>query len=112
MSSSVIWFELPAADTQRAREFYARLFGWEFEPFGDEDYHVTYQARGAVYGAPGEKGLLAYFGVDDIDAAITRVRELGGEAGEKRVEPGVGDYAHCSDPNGNRFGLFRGNGSA
>ena len=75
MSTSVVWFELPAAETRRAREFYGRLFGWKFEPFGDEDYHITYEAGGAIYGAPGEKGLLAYFGVDDIDAAIARVRD-------------------------------------
>jgi predicted enzyme related to lactoylglutathione lyase len=112
MSSSVVWFELPAADTDRARDFYARLFGWNFERFGDEDYHTTYDASGAVYGAPGEKGLLAYFGVDDVDAAIARVRELGGEAGEKQAVPGVGEYAHCSDLDGNRFGLYRQEGSA
>ena len=112
MGSSLVWFELPAADSARAREFYGRLFGCTFEPFGDADYHVTYDARGAVYGASGEKGLLAYFGVADVDAAIARVRELGGEAGEKHDEPGVGDYAHCSDPDGNRFGLFRRDGSA
>jgi uncharacterized protein len=107
MASSLVWFELPAADTDRARKFYARLFGWSFEPFGDEDYHVTKEAQGAVYGAPGETGLLAYFGVDNVDAAVARVRELGGEAGEKQAVPGVGEYAHCSDPEGNRFGLYR-----
>jgi predicted enzyme related to lactoylglutathione lyase len=112
MTSSVVWFELPAADTERARAFYARLFGWNFEQFGGEDYHMTYEAGGAVYGAPGEKGLLAYFGVDDVDGAIARVRELGGEAGEKQAVPGVGEYAQCSDPEGNRFGLYRDEGSA
>jgi predicted enzyme related to lactoylglutathione lyase len=107
MSNSVVWFELPAADTNRAREFYARLFGWTFERFDDQDYHLTYEAGGAVYGASGEQGVLAYFGVEDIDAAIARVRELGGEAGEKQEVPGVGEYAHCSDLDGNRFGLYR-----
>jgi uncharacterized protein len=107
MAGSLVWFELPAADTDRARDFYTRLFGWNFEPFGDEDYHVAYEARGAVYGAPGEKGLLGYFGVDDVEAALARVRELGGEAGERQDVPGVGEYAHCSDPEGNRFGLYR-----
>jgi len=112
VSKGVVWFELPAADTDRARDFYARLFGWSFEPFGDDDYHVTYEAGGAVYGEPGEKGLLAYFGVDDVEAAVARVRELGGEAGDKEEVPGVGQYAHCSDPEGNRFGLYRQEGSA
>jgi predicted enzyme related to lactoylglutathione lyase len=107
MSSSVVWFELPAADTDRARDFYARLFGWNFKRFGDDDYHMTSDAGGAVYRAPGERGLLAYFGVDDLDAAIARVRELGGEAGEKQAVPGVGQYSHCSDLDGNRFALYR-----
>ena len=111
MSSSVVWFEIPAEDTHRAREFYAHLFGWKFEPFGGEDYHMTYEAGGAIYGAPGEKGLLAYFGVDDIDAAVARVGELGGEAGEKQDIPGIGQYAHCSDSEGNRFGLYQQGGS-
>jgi uncharacterized protein len=107
MSSSIVWFELPAADTDRARDFYGRLFGWHFERFGDDDYHMAAEASGAVYGAPGDKGMLAYFGVDDIDAAIARVRELGGEVGAKQAVPGVGQYAHCSDLDGNRFGLYR-----
>ncbi len=109
---TVAWFEVPAADTQRARDFYGHVFGWRFEPDAGEDYHVTYDGGGAIHGARAETGLMVYFGADDIDAAIARVRDLGGEAGEKRVEPGVGDYAHCSDPDGNRFGLFRGDGSA
>jgi predicted enzyme related to lactoylglutathione lyase len=31
---TVAWFELPAENTKRSQEFSARLFGWEFEPFG------------------------------------------------------------------------------
>ena len=111
MSSSVVWFELPAEDTNRAQEFYAQLLGWKFEPFAEEDYHMSADARGAVYGAPGEKGLLAYFGVDDVDGALARVRQLGGEAGEKHAVEGVGEYAHCTDSEGNRFGLYRQAGS-
>ena len=70
MSSSVVWFELPAEDTNRAQEFYAQLLGWKFEPFGEEDYHMSADARGAVYGAPGEKGLLA------ISASTTSTARL------------------------------------
>ncbi|HZQ65035.1 MAG TPA: hypothetical protein VFA66_07410 [Gaiellaceae bacterium] len=55
-----------------------------------------------------EKGLLVYFGVDAIDDAIERVRELGGQASDMQEIPGVGLYAHCADPEGNRFGLFQG----
>ncbi len=110
MSSSVVWFELPAADTQRARDFYGRLLGWTFEPFGDDDYHMASEAGGAIYAAA-ENGLLAYFGVDDIDAAVARVRELGGEAGPAEELPGIGRYAHCTDSEGNRFALHQQDGA-
>jgi predicted enzyme related to lactoylglutathione lyase len=111
MSSSVVWFELPAADTQRAREFYGRLLGWTFEPFGSDDYHMASEAGGAIYSAPGEKGLLAYFGVNDIDAAVARVRELGGKAGTTEELPGIGRYAHCTDSEGNPFALHQQDGA-
>ncbi len=111
-TGKVVWFELPAADTQRAQKFYGQLFGWQFERFGEDDYHMTYDAGGAIYGAPGGNGLLTYFGVGDIDAAVERVRELGGESGEKREIPGVGRYAVCTDSEGNAFGLYQDGGSA
>ena len=111
MSSSVVWFELPATDTGRAREFYGRLFGWQFEPFGEDDYHMASEAGGAVYGASGETGLVAYFGVGDIDDARSRVRDLGGDAGERLEVEGVGRYALCTDTEGNRFGLYEQPGS-
>ena len=111
MSSSVVWFELPAADTQRARDFYARLLGWTFEPSGSDDYHMASEAGGAIYGAPGEKGLLAYFGVEDIDAAVARVRALGGEAGTTEEVPGIGRYARCADTEGNPFALYQQDGA-
>ncbi len=103
-AGKIVWFELPAADTKRATEFYGRLLGWQFQPFGGQDYHTTYEAGGAIYNAPGQKGLLAYFGVDEIESAIARVRELGGEAGEPE-QAGVGRFAICKDDQGSRFGL-------
>lgn len=111
-TSKIVWFELPAEDTTRAQAFYGQLFGWSFQPFAGQDYHMSYDAGGAIYGAPGQQGLMAYFGVDDIDAAIARVRDLGGEAGEQQEIPDVGSYAHCKDSEGNAFGLYQEGGAA
>ena len=101
-----MWFEVPARDSARAQEFYRGLFGWEFDRFGDADYHMT-AAGGAIAGGAEEQGLLTYFGVSDVDAAVGRVRDLGGESGAPEEIPDVGRYARCSDPDGNRFGLFQ-----
>jgi predicted enzyme related to lactoylglutathione lyase len=106
--SKIAWFELPAQDTRRAQEFYGRLFGWQFEDFeGPAEYHMASEAGGAIFPANGERGPVAYFGVDDVDAARERVRELGGTAEERQEIPGVGLYAHCIDTEGNPFSLYQ-----
>ena len=106
-AGKVAWFELPATDTKRAQAFYGGLFGWHFQAFEDQDYHVTFEAAGAIANAPEQQCPLIHFGTDDIDSALARVRELGGEAEEKQEVPGFGQYAYCNDTEGNRFGLYQ-----
>jgi predicted enzyme related to lactoylglutathione lyase len=110
-ASAIVWFELPAADSERARNFYGQLFGWQFQPFGEQDYHTSYEAGGAIDGARGGRGMLAYFDVAAIDEARNRVVELGGGAGEVQQIPGVGLYVHCTDTEGNSFGLYHAGGT-
>jgi len=106
--SGVVWFEVPAQETARARSFYGRLLGWQFEPFeGNPEYHVAGEAGGAVHAGEGGAGLLVYFGVDDLAAAVAQVRELGGRADDAQPIPGVGTYARCTDTEGNAFGLYQ-----
>ena len=54
-----------------------------------------------------EGGTTIYFGSDDIDADLAKVRELGGDAGEKMPIPHVGWFARCKDTEGNPFSLFQ-----
>jgi predicted enzyme related to lactoylglutathione lyase len=102
----ITWFEIAGDDGNRARGFYGGLFGWQFQPFEEgHDYQMT--DGGAVFTNPESKGILVYFGTSDIDASVAKVRELGGEAGEPQEIPNVGRYAHCSDTEGNAFGLYQ-----
>jgi predicted enzyme related to lactoylglutathione lyase len=117
MAGQVVHVEIPADDTARGREFWGSLFGWEFEAFpGPSEYHMTRiaeQTGAAVTNMePGTQGLRVYFDVDDIDAGIARVAELGGEAGERTPVPGMGWFAVCKDTQGNQFGLWQGDESA
>lgn len=108
-SVKLAWFELPAEDTRRARDFYSRLFGWRFESLqGAVEYHMAPDAGGAIMPADGEIGPVVYFGVADLDDAITLIRALGGVAGTREDVPGLGAYAHCTDTEGNRFSLWQG----
>ena len=108
-AGKVVWFELPAEDTGRARGLYGELFGWQFEPFeGPNEYHMTYEGGAAIYPADEQKGPLVHFGAGDIDASVARVRELGGGASESQDIPGVGRYSQCTDTEGNPFGHYEG----
>lgn len=116
MTSRVIHFEIPIDDPDRAGAFYRRVFGWEAAKWGPVDYWTM--ATGAEPG-PGAEGALAprrdapegvvvYIGVDDIDAAMSRVAEAGGTllTGKMPI-PTMGFSAHFRDSEGNLVGLFQ-----
>ncbi|MGB3354846.1 MAG: hypothetical protein WBB00_19005 [Mycobacterium sp.] len=51
---------------------------------------------------------IAYFSLDDLDAAVRTVRELGGTAEDARPEePGFGRFTACTDDQGVQFGLHQ-----
>jgi predicted enzyme related to lactoylglutathione lyase len=115
MAGKLVHFELPATDSARAKEFYGSLFGWQFQSYGDMDYHLTRTSEdqgGAVSGMEEGEHATIYFDVDDIDASLAQVGELGGEAGAKEPVPGMGWFAHCKDTEGTNFGLWQGDESA
>ncbi len=99
------WFEIPAANTDRARSFYGGLFGWTFQPFDDTgSYQMT--DGGAVFQSE-KKGVTVYFGTSDIAASIALIKSLGGTSEDAQEIPNVGHYATCRDTEGNAFGLFQ-----
>lgn len=108
MSGEINWFELPVADTARAREFFSRLFGWRTTAFDGGDYHVIENGPvGAI--APKDTDLAhtrVYFATDDIDASVTQIHELGGKTEDVQTMPGVGRIVHCQDDQGTPFSLY------
>ena len=110
MQPKLVHIELPAKDTERARAFWGRLAGREFQGYegGPEYWMFQGEPGGAIYPTEHDvNGPLIYFGSDDIDADITAVRELGGEAEDKQPIPGVGWFARCEDTEGNHFSIFQ-----
>lgn len=94
----ITWFEVPAADTARARGFYALVLGWTFQPFDDTgEYQMTPEAGGGVYASTEDKGIAVYFGTSDLDASIAKVKNAGGTAGDPHEIPNVGKYSKCTD---------------
>ena len=118
MPGRVVNVEIPADDTEKAREFWGSLFGWQWEayPSGPSEYHMTQiddRTSAAITNMePGKRGTRVYFDVDDINASATRVKDLGGEAAEAMPVPGMGWFAICRDPEGNEFGVWQNDSSA
>jgi predicted enzyme related to lactoylglutathione lyase len=115
--SKIVHFEVPAQDTGRAKEFWGELFGVEFQTYeGPTEYHMFQnddQTGGAVYPQQdGEKGLVTYFNVDDIDGARQKIQDLGGSAEDKQPVPGMGWFARAQDTEGNPFSIWQSDESA
>ena len=119
MPGEIVHLEIPADDTDGSREFWRSMFGWEFQNFpgsGDSEYHMARigDSSGVAItnGEAGKKGTRPYFSVDDINAGVARVRELGGESSDAMPVPNMGWFATCTDPHGNEFGLWQTDESA
>jgi uncharacterized protein len=111
MAGELVYFVIPAPDSERARKFYGDLFDWDFEPGNIPDGFQINGAEppGGLYGGGEGQRPMVYFSVDDIGAAIQRVRDLGGHANDPEdIESG--QMAHCRDPKGVEFGIWQGKG--
>ena len=118
MAGQMVHVEIPAGSTAKAKEFWGGLFGWQFEeyPGSPTEYHTTRFSEtqgGAIMGADGDKrGPRVYFDVDDINAANSRVGELGGTSGEAMPVPTHGLVRSLQDTEGNEFGLWQNDANA
>ncbi len=106
-SGDLVYFVIPVPDAERGRSFYGDLFGWGFEtgnvPGG---FQITGSTPpGGLFGGGEGSSPSIYFGVEDIDAAVARVRELGGESDvPQQIESG--SMARCRDDQGTAFNLW------
>lgn len=114
-TGELAFFELGVEDAQRGRAFYEGLFGWTFTtgPSGSGWAIGTPTAPGGMHGRdPGASPLL-FFAVDDIEAAIERVRTLGGAVeptdieGDESSRERFGRFKLCRDDQGSPFGLHQ-----
>ena len=105
----VVLVEFPADDPERARVFWSRVLAVELEP-REEVEGRGWQTHGDAPAlgvhergpGPGDRFSLAYFSVDDLKAALDRVRSAGGEV----IHPGE-RWAVCRDSEGSPFGLMQ-----
>jgi predicted enzyme related to lactoylglutathione lyase len=102
--------EFPADDPERALRFWQGLLGVDLAPRpsaagqgweADADgLRLGVHERGR---GPGDTGSLPYFTVEDMSAALDRVKELGGA----HIHPGE-QWSICRDSEGTPFALAAG----
>ena len=96
---SYITYEVP--DSAAFRAFYSRVLFWTFEPGRiDDGWQVeqTHPMAGVAGGSA--PATVPMWTVDDVDAAVARVREAGGTVIEEPSRQPYGKTAQCTDDQG------------
>ena len=113
------WFELHTGDHASAVAFYRSVFHWDTNVQGDTDEfrYTTMRdpnGEGELAGIMDSSAFLPagmpaswaiYFDVDDIDASIAKLSELGGSVVMAAQDTPYGRIATVSDPAGAEFRL-------
>ena len=107
--------ELGVDDADRGRAFYEGVFGWTFEPGPSGNGYMihTPDGRAGIHGGDAGASPYVFFAVEDIDAAMERVRELGGTVedmdveGDEESQAEHGRFKLCRDDQGSPFGLHQ-----
>jgi predicted enzyme related to lactoylglutathione lyase len=112
----IAWFDLTTSNLQQAREFYGKLFDWEFSPVKGTDLAVEIVSRGTAIGTlRGAEGKISAFNgvvyvqVTDLQASCGRAKELGGTVPPGfpfNLPDGIGAIALVLDPSGHPIGLY------
>jgi len=109
--SSAIYF---VDDLAVAKAWYADAFG--VAPYFDEPFYVGFRIGASELGLdpdltagnPGPGGVVAYWGVVDLEAAVARIEAMGAPVVEPIRDVGGGvRLAVVADPFGNSVGLIQ-----
>ena len=113
-TGDIVHFEVNTTNPQRAKKFYSSVLGWKYKDSSMPG--IEYYLIDGITPAGGinpltepskTKSITVYFGTDDIDTTIKKIKDGGGTAEQKAPIPGQGWFAACTDPDGNTFSLFQ-----
>ena len=120
-AASIVWFEIPADNPERAKKFYGSLFGWKIELFPGmtEYWHIDTGGGdetpdgGMITRKHPEQPITNYVSVKSVTESMAKVEKLGGKVCmPKTAVPQMGYFAICQDTENNTFALWEMNASA
>ena len=124
MDHTVVHFEIPADDPERATKFYRELFGWDIEKFsaeGGPEYWLVRTVPVDAEGRPTRPGVngglmrrmapgqtpVNYIAVEGVDDFVQKAERLGATVCMPRTPvPGMGWFAQLRDTEGNVFAVW------
>jgi predicted enzyme related to lactoylglutathione lyase len=116
-AGALCWNELGTRDVEAAKAFYGEVFGWTVDEHPIQrteggpgpDVYIEWQLDGSSIGGMMDIGgmlpeevpahWLVYFGVEDTDAAVAKVKAAGGEVRFGPVDIDAGRFAVVTEPN-------------
>ncbi|RMI28115.1 VOC family protein [Nocardia stercoris] len=117
---SYSWNELHTRELDRAEEFYAQVFGFDYTEVGDGKTmrYAMFTPPGAdeavggmnddtkMPGEPGPSYWLTWFQYDNVDEGVARAMELRSEVMMPATDSPVGRMAILAAPQGEMFGII------
>jgi uncharacterized protein len=127
MDHTIVHFEIPADQPERAVKFYRELFGWDIKHYegsaaGGMDYWMVQTVPSDAEGHPTRPGVngglmrrmfpgqapVNYIGVADVDEFVGKAERLGAKVlMGKHPVPGMGWFAQLNDTEGNVFAIWQ-----
>jgi predicted enzyme related to lactoylglutathione lyase len=127
MDNTVVHFEIPADEPERAAQFYHELFGWDIENMGAAggggiEYWLVRTVPTDNKGMPTRPGVnggimrrmmpgqtpVNYIAVENVDDYVRKAERLGAKVVVSKMPvPGMGWFAHLKDTEGNIFAIWQ-----
>lgn len=115
VAAPVTWFEVHTSDKERAKRFYAEVFGWKYDdssPYTMVDLGDASPSGGIGGGIVDTGGAypshaLFMIQVPDVPAALMAAAEHGGSViADAQTTPIGLVYGYAANPDGSVFGLW------
>jgi hypothetical protein len=127
MDHTIVHFEIPADQPERAAKFYRELFGWDIKKYegsaaGGMEYWMVQTVPTDAKGMPSRPGvngglmrrmmpgqaLVNYISVENVDEFVRKAERLGAKVlMGKHPVPGMGWFAQLNDTEGNLFAIWQ-----
>jgi predicted enzyme related to lactoylglutathione lyase len=112
----IAWFDITTKNLAQSKDFYGRLFDWQFAPVQGSDQTAEIVSKGTsigtlrvAEGAIGAFNGVVYVQVNDLPTACKQAKDLGGTIVPGfpfDLPDGTGAIALLTDPSGHPLGMY------